>query len=343
MDAFKQNEILRMQYGGNKAWQDFYNTNIGNENGGKNFDDSSIKERYEGDIGDEWKERLSAKVDEKDFDRERWKNDREAYKARASANVNSRSETPLGGPRKGANGIGSASLSESSAPRSNLPSSQKEKNEAYFSQLGAANASRPENLPPSQGGRLAGFGSSPAPPPTDPSPNPRGKNQGGIPSTEEFQSDPVAALTKGLGWFTTSLTRTAKSVNDTYIQPTAKTIASSDLAAQARTAALQAGSGLQSSAKSASESFNRFVEGGHGEPQHAASSKEASSTVDPEHKDFWDSFGEAPTTAAESSAKPSSIGTAAMRKGGEAVGSATPASASAAPAGKRKDNGWDGW
>lgn len=356
MDAFKQNEILRMQHGGNKAWQDFYNSIIGSENGGKSFEDSSIKERYESDVGDEWKERLSAKVEDKDFDREAWKKEREAYKAKAAANTISRTETPIAGPRKGANGTSSSSRSESPAPRSTLPPSlsQKQKNEAYFSHLGAANASRPENLPPSQGGRLSGFGSSPtAAPSTDPT-QPR------IPNSQEFQTDPVAALTKSLGWLTTSLTRTAKTVNESYIQPTAKTIAASDLAAQARAAALQAGNGIQTSAKVASESLSRFVDGENASSMRPGSGGGGGAgrrAPEPERKDFWDTFAEPATAAAATEravAKPkaSSIGTAAMRKGGggggEGVGggSAPPGSAPApatAGKGKGKDDGWDDW
>lgn len=358
MDAFKQNEILRMQHGGNKAWQDFYNSNIGIENGGKSFEDSSIKERYESDVGDEWKERLSAKVEDRDFDRETWKKEREAYKAKAAAtNASSRSQTPTGsGPRKGVSGIVSSTntnttgRSESPASRSNpsLLHSQKEQKEAYFSQLGAANASRPDHLPPSQGGRLGGFGNSP--PPTNPS------------QAQESQADPIATLTQSFSWFTTSISRTAKTVNETYIQPTAGKIASSDLAAQARAAAVQAGTGIQSTAKSATESFNRFVEGQEPSARSAAPAGAGAGSVkkatEPERKDFWDSFGAAETTSTSTSAahdsdkpkpKSSSIGTAAMKTGGNGEGSAGAplGSAAAATKGKGKgmgeDDGWDDW
>lgn len=363
MDAFKQNEILRMQHGGNKAWQDFYNSNIGIENGGKSFEDSSIKERYESDVGDEWKERLSAKVEDRDFDRETWKKEREAYKARAAAtNTSSRSQTPTGsGPRKGVSGIVSSTntnttgRSESPASRSNpsLPLSQKEQKEAYFSQLGAANASRPDHLPPSQGGRLGGFGNSP--PPNDSS------------QAQESQADPIATLTQSFSWFTTSLSRTAKTVNETYIQPTAGKIASSDLAAQARAAAMQAGTGIQSTAKSATESFNRFVEGQEPTTRSAAAAgagaeagaSSAKKVTEPERKDFWDSFGAATTSTSTSASaahdsekpkpKPSSIGTAAMKTGGngEGLASAPLGSAAASTKGKGKgageDDGWDDW
>ena len=262
MDAFKQNEILRMQLGGNKAWQDFYNARSA-EAGSKNFDESSVAERYEGDIGDEWKERLSAKVEQREFDRDSWSKERAIYNAKAAAKADPNS--------------GVSSDQQSHGNNEDMPATQKERNEAYFARLGAANASRPDNIPPSQGGRYTGFGSSPA----------SSSN-----STSHSNPDPLAAtLTRGFGWFTSSVSRTAKTVNDSYIQPTAKNIASSDFAAQARTAAIQAGTGIQTTAKSAGEGFNRFVEGGS-----AGHDQQSQTRQEPERKDFWDNFGQPSST-----------------------------------------------
>jgi ADP-ribosylation factor GTPase-activating protein 1 len=42
-----------------------------------------------------------------------------------------------------------------------------------------------------------------------------------MPGFDDLQKDPVAALTKGFGWFTTTVGKTAKTVNEGYIQPTA--------------------------------------------------------------------------------------------------------------------------
>jgi ADP-ribosylation factor GTPase-activating protein 1 len=57
----------------------------------------------------------------------------------------------------------------------------------------------------------------------------RSDSAGGIPGVDEFQKDPVAALTKGFGWFTTAVGKGAKTVNDSYIQPAAKTVMLSTL------------------------------------------------------------------------------------------------------------------
>ena len=49
-----------MQNGGNRAYQDFYSANSS-----KGFEESTIKERYDCEVGEEWKERLTALVEGK--------------------------------------------------------------------------------------------------------------------------------------------------------------------------------------------------------------------------------------------------------------------------------------
>lgn len=100
-------------------------------------------------------------------------------------------------------------------------------------------------------------------------------------------------------------------------------IAESDLTAQARLTAAQAAKTIQTGTKGAAERFNNFVEN-TGEGSTARSSK---ATVEPERRDFWDSFGDA--GADQKSKGSSSIGTAAMRKGGGG--------------GDGKGDGWDNW
>ena len=211
MDAFKQHEISRMQNGGNKAWQDFYNQNSKMTT----FAESTIKERYDSEVGEEWKERLTAKVDGTEFDKAAWSKERAAVLQKQAG----RSDTPVGAAgKKPMAGIGSDPSSRSESPaqgRAGLPPVQKAKNEAYFAKMGEANASRPNDLPPNQGGKFAGFGST-APEPPGP--------QAAMPSADEFQNDPVAALTKGFGWFGSMVGKQAKVVNDSYIQPTAKNV-----------------------------------------------------------------------------------------------------------------------
>lgn len=124
-------------------------------------------------------------------------------------------------------------------------------------------------------------------------------------------------------------------------------LAEADLATQAQKTAGIMGQTIQASAANAGTAFNRFVEG--------ESSNNTRGGVQPAKKDFWDDFGAAPkgpssdkqdfwdefssagekgTNAASSlgqKAKPSGIGTSAMKK-----------SSGSGPAGK-KDDKWEDW
>lgn len=186
MDSFKVSEIQRMDKGGNNPWKEFFDEHKSNKLEGRTFEDSTIQERYDSDAGEEWKERLSCQVEGREFDAAAIP--KRAVKA-SSDNVE-RSATPTSG---------SGDLS------------QKSKNEAYFARMGAENESRPDGLAPSQGGKYAGFGSAPV--------QPAGSNGGALPSTDEFQKDPVAALTKGFGWLGSAVTKQATAGYTGWVKP----------------------------------------------------------------------------------------------------------------------------
>jgi ADP-ribosylation factor GTPase-activating protein 1 len=206
MDAFKQAEISRMQNGGNKKWQDFFTANSATS-----FEEATIKERYDCEVGEEWKERLTALVEEREFDKQKWQTEREEMLRKQKEK---RESTPMG---RGSNtGSRTASPAPSRQGQGNrITAEQKAQNEAYFARMGEANANRPEGLAPNQGGKYAGFGSQPVEQP---------QSSGAMPSADEFQKDPMAALTKGFGWFGGVVSKQAKMVNDSYIQPTAKNV-----------------------------------------------------------------------------------------------------------------------
>ncbi|KAF9881861.1 hypothetical protein CkaCkLH20_01007 [Colletotrichum karsti] len=297
MDAFKQVEIERMRLGGNENWRNFFEQHEDTKMRGISWDDATIAERYSGEVGEEWKDRLTAKVEGKEY----VPGEKKAAPAPVAKPV-SRTATPLGGTDS----------------RSASPGRKVKVDDKYFSKLGAENASRPDDLPPSQGGKYAGFGSSPMPE----------KKDGGMPTVDELQKDPMAALTKGFGWFTTTVSKTAKTVNDGYIQPTAKQLAESDFARQAQVAAGQVGRVAQQGARNAHDGFNRFVEGPGG--QGGQGSRQV--PMDESKKDFWDSFSNLADQRQQNSG--SSIGTSAM---GKKTGGGT------APAAKKDNDGWDDW
>lgn len=225
-----------MELGGNEPWKKFYDEHPVTVSEGRTFEDSTIKERYESDSGEEWKERLSCKVD-----------GREYVQGQEKKNNASRSSTPLSlggaagagaGAMSGARaGSPAASSIRSSDSQRGGASSKKEQNEAYFAKLGNDNATRTDALPPSQGGKFTGFGGGmPAPSAGDRRSSPfgglggfggwggSGGGGGGGQPFEDLQKDPMGTLTKGFGWFASTVGKSAKQVNDTYLQPTAKQV-----------------------------------------------------------------------------------------------------------------------
>ena len=323
MDAFKTAEVKRMEYGGNKPWKDFFNNHASNKTIGQDFESCTIAERYDSEAGAEWKDRLTAKVEGTEY---------VPGTSRKAPAKKEDSSTPAGSGRNTP-----LSKVQSQPPQRAASPSQKARNEAYFAAKGNENASRPDTLPPNQGGKYGGFGS--AAPPTS-----TATSSSNIPTTDEFQQDPMAALTKGFSWFSSTVSKQAANLNTAYIQPGIKNLNETDFAAQARGAAAQTGTFLQQGAKSATSQFNQFVDP-DGHPTGGARGAGA----EPEQKDFWDSFGQAPAgppkerkdfwddfaeageQRTSQQAKPTSIGTSAMKT-------------NAAPGGgAKKDDEWGAW
>lgn len=205
MDSFKVQEVERMSKGGNKPWKDFFDAHESNKLQGLTFEECTIQERYDSEAGEEWKERLTAKVEGKDYVPGAKPAAPRAKQATVESAGNSRSGTPVA--------RGGATPSRTGTP---LGSSQKEQNETYFARMGSANNSRPDNLAPSQGGKYAGFGSAP---PTAAS------SSSTIPTTDEFQKDPVAALTKGFGWLSSTVTKQANTGYNSWVKPNVQKVA----------------------------------------------------------------------------------------------------------------------
>jgi ADP-ribosylation factor GTPase-activating protein 1 len=199
MDAFKGTEMARMEMGGNDAWRAFWEET----EKGKTWESVGIQERYGGAVGEEWKERLSCKVEGREFVAMPAREEPSKKYAEGAGNrvgAGHRAGTPAGGT-----------------------DSRKEQNEAYFARMGNENAHRPSDLPPSQGGKYGGFGSDFSAG-ADTEGAGRGTRDEGIPGVDEFQKDPVAALTRSFGWFTTTVGKGAKTVNEGWIQPTAQKV-----------------------------------------------------------------------------------------------------------------------
>ena len=123
-----------------------------------------------------------------------------------------RSATPQQNTLSSSQGPSSQPLSRASSTSSFQTANQKGRNETYFASLGSTNAARPEGIPPNQGGRYTGFGSTPTPPP------PAASQAGGL-SVDDFTSDPLGTLSKGWSMFSRAAVKTATNINENYVQP----------------------------------------------------------------------------------------------------------------------------
>ena len=321
MDAFKNAEVERMKTGGNKPWKEFFNEHQSNKLVGRDFDSCTISERYDSEAGEEWKERLTCKVEGTEYVPGATKKTITAKPTTGVTPAGSGRNTPLGSVR--------------SPPQRSYSPSQKSRNEAYFASKGDENAARPEGVAPSQGGKYAGFGSSPGPEPSN--------------SGADFQTDPVAALTKGFGWLSSTVTKQAANVNKAIIQPGMKSLEDGTFVSQARNAGLQAGTFVQQGARNVNDQFSKFVD--PDQQSGPAMSGQRTQRAAPEKKDFWDSFGQDPagppkekqgfwddfaeageSRMASQQPKPTSIGTSAMKTG---AGPSGPA--------KKDDDTWGDW
>lgn len=331
MDAFKLAEVRRMSLGGNAPYKAFFDEHPSNKMIARDFESCTIAERYDSEAGEEWKERLTCKVEEREYVPGATKKDPPAKKA-ALGEI----PTPTAGSGR-------------NTPQGFGPESQKTKNEAYFATKGAENASRSADLAPSQGGKYAGFGSSPAP-----SSNNNNDDMSSPPAIDDFQKDPVAALTKGFGWLGSSFAKQAAVVNKTYIQPGISNLNTTDFAAQAKQLGNNLGTGIQQTSRGLNKQINQFID-----PEHQQASGSGSGSgprtsgtragAAPEKKDFWDSFGADPAgppkekkdfwddfaaageakTQQTPAQKPRNVGTSAMK--GSSSGK------------KDEDGGWGDW
>ncbi|KAI6864999.1 hypothetical protein D0869_15487 [Hortaea werneckii] len=344
MDALKTGEVKRMELGGNKPWKDFFDSHSTNTLIGRTFEECTIAERYDSEAGEEWKERLTAKIEDREYvpgtSKPASTSTTQAKKASVESAPNSSRNSPAASGRN--------------TPQSQPPhSTQKQKNEAYFARMGSENAQRPEDLPPSQGGKYSGFGSGPPP---------SSSNNNGW--QDDFQKDPLSSITKGLGWLGSNFSKQAINVNKTYIQPGMRSFQEGDFASNAQRNLAGLGNTAQSGLMGLGEQFNRFVD-----PEHEnGGTNRAGGSNKPEKADFWDSFGQTPSgppqekrgfwddfasageqhAAAQQQQKQqqqamhgggrgsTSIGTSAMKSGG-------PTGQQGAAARKEEGDGWGDW
>ncbi|KAJ5223525.1 hypothetical protein N7468_008067 [Penicillium chermesinum] len=357
MDAFKHGEIQRMELGGNDPWKEFYDTHTVTVSEGRTFEDSTIKERYEGDAGEEWKERLTCKVEGKEYVPGQEKKNSNASRSSTPMSVGS-GVGSLSGVRNGS--PAPSSIKRTDSLRSGVPT-KKEQNEAYFARMGSENANRSEALPPSQAGSSRALGVDYHLVLTIVVRRGLGALAGLEAATQRLMiSRRILSLLlrrdlDGLRPLLGNMPRL--STSRIFSPRRSRYLAESEFAAQARLHAATLGQNLQTGARTATDQFTRFVEG-------EESSRGQYSRVEPERKDFWDDFSslgnqdQAAGGHRRSGSRSDLIGTTAMRKGPASSllqNSSTAASGETAPtgldsaegaassSGKNKDDWDDDW
>ncbi|ESK95165.1 arf gtpase activator [Moniliophthora roreri MCA 2997] len=223
MDTWQDDQVKRMQIGGNGPFRDFMRSYSPAEQGGYT-DSLSSYDTYHCWAATQYREKLDAELAGKPWSPSA---PPPGHGGTSGSNTPERPSSAQGLRKSRTTARGSALRSDSASPSpgsfNNSPSGtpnldQKTANENYFASLGQLNASRPENLPPSQGGRYQGFGSTPSPQPGSDHAS-YGLSSRAAPSLADFQESPMAALSKGWSLFSTAVAGASKAVNDNVVRP----------------------------------------------------------------------------------------------------------------------------
>ncbi|KAG0297623.1 Zn finger-containing GTPase- Activating Protein for ARF [Dissophora globulifera] len=235
MDKWSDDQLKKMELGGNVKATEFF------EASPDYYQGMSIKDKYSSVFATQYKEKLAALCEGRP-----WTPSTSAARApiRPNSATSNRSGSPASSQQQqqsfGSRNNGSAMSSNgyntpsagynSPSPGGSLGGggnngynsnsgsgtpmvTDKSRNEQYFNRLGAENAHRSEHLPPSQGGKYAGFGNSPAMPAHNDSLD-----------VNDILNDPAAALSKGWSLLSTTLVAGASMINENVIKPTAATV-----------------------------------------------------------------------------------------------------------------------
>ncbi|WWC73604.1 uncharacterized protein I206_107576 [Kwoniella pini CBS 10737] len=206
MDKWSEEQLKKMKLGGNEAFKSFiesYGPDGGYSKG------IGMQEKYNSWAASQYREKLAAACADPP---QSWSPSAPPPASAAPSRPSSAQATRKS--RAGGAGIGSSNLNPSYAPNP----SQKDQNEAFFERMGNSNASRPDDLPPSQGGRYQGFGSTPMNDTSSQHPS-YGLSSHSAPTLDELQKNPLGALSKGWGLFSSAVTSAASEINQTVVKP----------------------------------------------------------------------------------------------------------------------------
>lgn len=210
MDKWKDSELEKMKVGGNSKAKSFLKSQPDYREG------MSIQEKYNSKAAALYRDKIATLAEGSSWSEEtssarNWT----APSVRNGLSSNSRSSSRNGDSSRYAPKSASSDLD---AFYGGMSKSEVDAQKAeYFSRKQQENASRPENLPPSQGGKYMGFGSSPAPVATN-------SNTGWDMALSSFSSGWNTFAT-GAAQFASSASQQAvklgSTVNESVLKPTA--------------------------------------------------------------------------------------------------------------------------
>ncbi|GAA6002617.1 hypothetical protein JCM10207_007595 [Rhodosporidiobolus poonsookiae] len=250
MDKWTPAQVDRMKAGGNAKCREFFEAN------GQPWKNVPLPEKYASHVATMYREKLLADAEGKPW-------------------IPSSPPAPSASPASGAGSLRkprtSALSSASHTPRAGSPANSstggagglpsRAQNEDFFARMGAANESRPENLPPSQGGRYTGFGSGgPGPSSGGGAMNPLSSRA--LPGFDDLRDDPVGALGKGWGFLGAALGAVGKTVNESVLQPTLERASDPALQSQLSTFSRSALTQLGTAARSGGQLLSSGLESG---------------------------------------------------------------------------------
>ncbi|KAL7318146.1 ADP-ribosylation factor GTPase-activating protein gcs1, variant 2 [Mucor circinelloides] len=245
MDKWFDDQLKKMELGGNERARIFF------ESQPDYSSDMTTQEKYHTQAAELYRDKLSAEAEGRP-----WTPTPSIRSAKASTASRQGGTRSLSNQQRAGSGLSNTQRSNSSISMSggfgsdsynnnnhsgtsfgsgdDEGASKKARNEQYFAQLGSANESRPEHLPPNQGGKFTGFGN----PQFDDEYAAR-RNGNSAPSVDihEIINDPRVAIEKGwslLSYVGKAAVELGKYANDTYVKPAAAQLADPNFRGQVR-------------------------------------------------------------------------------------------------------------
>uniref|UniRef100_A0A8D8TLW6 ADP-ribosylation factor GTPase-activating protein 1 n=1 Tax=Cacopsylla melanoneura TaxID=428564 RepID=A0A8D8TLW6_9HEMI len=210
MDKWKDLELEKMKVGGNKSAHDFFDAQ-------PDWDDTmTIQQKYNTKAAALYRDKIATLARGDQWDQSNSSANNYVSSAVSSGGTGARlsqsgGSTVVSGGAPGYQSSGGGGYqSGGGGGMANSTSFQNEK-EAFFSRKQAENASRPDHLPPSQGGRYAGFGNSVESPASAGGPTRSA-------SSQEIFGGAVSSLASGWSLFSTSATKLASKATENAIK-----------------------------------------------------------------------------------------------------------------------------